>query len=207
MSMCYNDYIIASNNSINENKYNAEKLAKSPSYRIKKILKPILRILRQKNYQCQKITKTIHQQIERWLLIGQQPVLLSRRVPASKRFLVIWNRWKLCQRRIGITYSQRNRRLSRWCSHLRVQRWRMWITSRSSRNHIHSSPFCTHRSRYILLDNHAKTNWRWRNNTLLVTLRRSMGPSLNKSHQATTLKKKTIQQVPTTINHWSLAKF
>lgn len=49
MSMCYNDYIIASNNSINENKYNAEKLAKSPSYRIKKILKPILRILRQKS--------------------------------------------------------------------------------------------------------------------------------------------------------------
>lgn len=46
--MCYNDYIIASNNSINENKYNTEKLAKSPSYRIKKILKPILRILRQK---------------------------------------------------------------------------------------------------------------------------------------------------------------
>lgn len=50
MSMCYNDYIIASNNSINENKYNAEKLAKSsPSYRLKKILKPILRILRQKS--------------------------------------------------------------------------------------------------------------------------------------------------------------
>lgn len=47
--MCYNDYIIASNNSINENKYNAEKLAKSPTYRIKKILKPILRILRQKS--------------------------------------------------------------------------------------------------------------------------------------------------------------
>lgn len=46
--MCYNDYIIASNNSINENKYNAEKLAKSPSYRIKKILKPILRILAKK---------------------------------------------------------------------------------------------------------------------------------------------------------------
>lgn len=49
MSAYYNDYIIASNNSINDNKYNAQKLAKSPSYRLKKILKPILRILRQKN--------------------------------------------------------------------------------------------------------------------------------------------------------------
>lgn len=52
--MCYNDYIIASNNSINENKYNTEKLAKSPSYRIKKILKPILRILRQKTFSSNK---------------------------------------------------------------------------------------------------------------------------------------------------------
>lgn len=49
MSAYYNDYIIASHNSINENKYNSEKLAKSPSYKIKKILKPILRILRKKN--------------------------------------------------------------------------------------------------------------------------------------------------------------
>jgi len=49
MSLLYNDYIIASNNSINDNKYNDAKLAKSPSYKIKKILKPILRMLRQKN--------------------------------------------------------------------------------------------------------------------------------------------------------------
>lgn len=49
MSAYYNDYIIASHNSINENKYNSEKLAKSPSYKIKKILKPILRMLRKKS--------------------------------------------------------------------------------------------------------------------------------------------------------------
>lgn len=49
MSAYYNDYIIASNNSINENKYNAAKLAKTRSYKIKKILKPILRILGQKS--------------------------------------------------------------------------------------------------------------------------------------------------------------
>lgn len=49
MSTYYNDYIIASNNSINENKYNTEKLAKSPSYKIKKILKPILRVLSKKS--------------------------------------------------------------------------------------------------------------------------------------------------------------
>lgn len=48
MSLYYNDYIISSNNSINDNKYNAEKLAKSSaSYKIKKILKPIMRMLRQ----------------------------------------------------------------------------------------------------------------------------------------------------------------
>jgi len=49
MSALYNEYIIASNNSINENKYNDAKLAKSTSHKIKKILKPILRMLRQKN--------------------------------------------------------------------------------------------------------------------------------------------------------------
>lgn len=48
MSALYNEYIIASNNSINDNKYNQAKLAKSPSHKIKKILKPILRMLRQK---------------------------------------------------------------------------------------------------------------------------------------------------------------
>lgn len=60
MSAYYNDYIIASNNSINENKYNTEKLAKSPSYRIKKILKPILRVLRQKtNKNAKKSNKKV----------------------------------------------------------------------------------------------------------------------------------------------------
>lgn len=49
MSAYYNDYVIASNNSINENKYNAQKLTKSPSYRIKQILKPILRVLSKKS--------------------------------------------------------------------------------------------------------------------------------------------------------------
>lgn len=48
-SAYYNDYTIASNNSINENKYNTEKLMKSPSYRIKKILRPILRVLSKKS--------------------------------------------------------------------------------------------------------------------------------------------------------------
>lgn len=50
MSALYNEsYIISSNNSINENKYNAEKIAKSPSRKLKNILKPILRMLRQKS--------------------------------------------------------------------------------------------------------------------------------------------------------------
>lgn len=49
MSALYNEYIIASNNSINDNKYNTEKMAKSSSYKIKRILKPILRMLRQKS--------------------------------------------------------------------------------------------------------------------------------------------------------------
>lgn len=60
MSVYYNDYVIASNNSINDNKYNAEKLAKSPSYRIKKILKPILRILRQKSSNSTKKSQSNH---------------------------------------------------------------------------------------------------------------------------------------------------
>lgn len=41
-----NDYIISSNNSINDNKYNTEKMAKSTSYKIKKMLKPLLRLLK-----------------------------------------------------------------------------------------------------------------------------------------------------------------
>lgn len=54
MSALYNEYIIASNNSINDNKYNHAKLAKSPSHKIKKILKPILRMLRQKGSSSKK---------------------------------------------------------------------------------------------------------------------------------------------------------
>lgn len=47
MSLLYNEYIVASNNSINENKYNTEKVSKTTSYKIKKILKPFLRMLKQ----------------------------------------------------------------------------------------------------------------------------------------------------------------
>lgn len=49
MSTLYNEYIISSNNSINDNKYNAQKAAKSPSKRIKNILKPLMRMLRHKS--------------------------------------------------------------------------------------------------------------------------------------------------------------
>lgn len=49
MSAIYNnEYIISSTNSINDNKYNAQKMAKSPSHKLKRLLKPILRMLRQK---------------------------------------------------------------------------------------------------------------------------------------------------------------
>lgn len=47
-TMYANEYIIASNNSINDNKYNAQKMAKSPSHKLKRMLKPILRMLRHK---------------------------------------------------------------------------------------------------------------------------------------------------------------
>lgn len=43
------EYLIASNNSINDNKYNAEKVSKSASYKIKKMLKPLLRLLKNTN--------------------------------------------------------------------------------------------------------------------------------------------------------------
>lgn len=46
MSAYYNEYIVASNNSINDNKYNASKAAKSPAYKIKKILKPLIKMIR-----------------------------------------------------------------------------------------------------------------------------------------------------------------
>lgn len=57
MSALYNEYIIASNNSINDNKYNTEKMAKSSSYKLKRLLKPILRMLRQKS----KKQKTVYE--------------------------------------------------------------------------------------------------------------------------------------------------
>lgn len=41
-----NDYLISSNNSINDNKYNTEKMTKSTSYKLKKMLKPLLRLLK-----------------------------------------------------------------------------------------------------------------------------------------------------------------
>lgn len=47
-NMYANEYIIASNNTINENKYNAQKMAKTRSHKLKRMLKPILRMLRQK---------------------------------------------------------------------------------------------------------------------------------------------------------------
>uniref|UniRef100_A0A336JXV7 CSON005273 protein n=1 Tax=Culicoides sonorensis TaxID=179676 RepID=A0A336JXV7_CULSO len=48
------EYSIASNNSINDNKYNTEKLSKSTSNKIKKILKPLLRLLKSSNNKKQK---------------------------------------------------------------------------------------------------------------------------------------------------------
>lgn len=46
-NMYTNEYIVA--NSINDNKYNAQKMAKSRTHKLKRMLKPILRMLRQKN--------------------------------------------------------------------------------------------------------------------------------------------------------------
>ena len=50
MSLYYNDYIITSNNSINDNKYNAKLAAESKTikYNIKKILKPLIKMLKNK---------------------------------------------------------------------------------------------------------------------------------------------------------------
>lgn len=49
-----NEYLISSNNSINDNKYNAEKVSKSTSYKIKKMLKPLLRLLKNKSNKSNK---------------------------------------------------------------------------------------------------------------------------------------------------------
>lgn len=45
-SMYYNEYIISSNNSINENTHNSEKLKRSSSYRLKKMLKPFINLIK-----------------------------------------------------------------------------------------------------------------------------------------------------------------
>jgi len=45
MSSYSSDCSVSSTNSINENIYNAQKLAKSPKYRLRKIFKPILKML------------------------------------------------------------------------------------------------------------------------------------------------------------------
>lgn len=48
------EYSMTSVNSINENIYNAQKQAKSPKYRLRKIFKPILRMLLQKGKKTNK---------------------------------------------------------------------------------------------------------------------------------------------------------
>ncbi|KAG5672508.1 hypothetical protein PVAND_002632 [Polypedilum vanderplanki] len=48
-SIYYNEYIISSNNSINENTLNDQKFKRSPSYRLKKLLKPLINIIKQSN--------------------------------------------------------------------------------------------------------------------------------------------------------------
>jgi Enhancer of split M4 family len=54
MSAYSSDYTMSSVNSINENIYNAQKLAKSPKYRLRKIFKPILKMLLQKTKKTNK---------------------------------------------------------------------------------------------------------------------------------------------------------
>lgn len=53
MSTYASDYSMESINSINENIYNAQKQQKSSKYRLRKIFKPILKMLLQKNKKCQ----------------------------------------------------------------------------------------------------------------------------------------------------------
>lgn len=49
MSSYTSEYTMSSVNSINDNIYNAQKLAKTSKYRLRKIFKPILKMLLQKN--------------------------------------------------------------------------------------------------------------------------------------------------------------
>lgn len=48
MSVYINEYIIANNNSMNDNEYNFKKSEKTASFRIKKMLKPLIKLLKQK---------------------------------------------------------------------------------------------------------------------------------------------------------------
>lgn len=61
-SIYYNEYIISSQNSINENTVNDQKFKRSPSYRLKKLLKPLMNIIKQssteKSLGTQKLTTT-----------------------------------------------------------------------------------------------------------------------------------------------------
>lgn len=54
MSAYTSEYTMSSNNSINENIYNTQKLKRSPSYRLKKMLKPLLKMLLQKTKKSNK---------------------------------------------------------------------------------------------------------------------------------------------------------
>lgn len=45
-SIYYNEYIISSNNSINENTLNDQKIKKSSSYKLKKILRPLIKMIK-----------------------------------------------------------------------------------------------------------------------------------------------------------------
>ena len=57
-SIYYNEYIISSNNSINENTMNDQKFKRSPSYRLKKFLKLILGKTNEKSLGTTKLTTT-----------------------------------------------------------------------------------------------------------------------------------------------------
>lgn len=54
MSSYTSEYSMSSNNSINENIYNAQKQAKTPKYRLRQIFKPILKMLLQKGKKTNK---------------------------------------------------------------------------------------------------------------------------------------------------------
>lgn len=57
-SIYYNEYIISSNNSINENTLNDQKFKRSPSYRLKKLLKPLINMIKQNSSNTTKSSGT-----------------------------------------------------------------------------------------------------------------------------------------------------